>query len=731
MKSLTIFVFLAASIAQAQTTPAPTLKDAYQGLFRIGAALNPGQFEERDPLTDPIIESQFNQISPENALKWQSVHPDNNTYIFDEADKYVAFGEKHHMFILGHCLVWHSQVPRSVFVDADGKPLTRDALLERMHDHIRTVVGRYKGRVNGWDVVNEALNEDGTMRQTQWYKIIGDDFILKAFQWAHEADPQAELYYNDYSLENEAKRKGAVELMKRLKAAGAPITGIGLQGHLHMDAPDAKTEAETIEAFAALGLKVNISEMDVDVLPRTARTDSADVAATAAATANSNPYVDGFPDDMQQALAKRYAELFQVYVDHHASIERVTLWGVTDGGSWLNNFPTRGRTNYPLLFDRKGNPKPAFDSVVRVGRSASRAAAQPQILKPTAPTGIALVPSIEKPKGARRLSEKDYAGYLLVYFKDQTQSAYFAISRDGYTFTDVNDGQPVFDGSLLAEQKGVRDPHITRGPDGAFYLVMTDLHIFGQRAGFRSTQWERPVEQYGWGNNRAIVMMKSWDLIHWTHSDFRVDKAFPELGDISTAWAPETVFDKQKGKMMVYFSMRYGPKGSDLYYAYANATFTKLESKPELLAKVDGVDGDITQVGDKFQLFYVSDAKVRHGISDNINSGYQLDLQRIDPETVSTEAPTIFKRLGTSAYVLMYDVYGAHPNNMGFSETTDFVSYKNLGHFNEGVMKTTNFSSPKHGAVTYLTRDELKAVMDHWNVKLADPKPHTTGESQP
>lgn len=281
------------------------------------------------------------------------------------------------MFILGHCLVWHSQVPRSVFVNDDGHTLTRDALLDRMHDHIRTVVGRYKGRVNGWDVVNEALNEDGTMRQSQWYKIIGDDFIVKAFQWAHEADPNAELYYNDYALEGVAKRNGAVELMKRLKSAGVPITGIGLQGHMHLDTPDAKTEAETIEAFAALGLKVNISELDVDVLPRTARTDSADVSATAAATSNSNPYVEGFPDDIQQELAKRYAELFQVFADHHASIERVTLWGVTDGATWLNNFPTRGRTNYPLLFDRKGLPKPAFFSVVQVGKSASRVGTLP------------------------------------------------------------------------------------------------------------------------------------------------------------------------------------------------------------------------------------------------------------------------------------------------------------------------------------------------------------------
>jgi endo-1,4-beta-xylanase len=370
MKSLAFAVVLTAAIAHGQReSAAPTLKDAYQGLFRIGAALNPAQFEERDSITGPIIVAQFNQISPENALKWQSVHPSTDTYTFDEADKYVAFGEKHKMFILGHCLVWHSQVPRSVFEDAEGKPLTRDALLERMHDHIRTVVGRYKGRIGGWDVVNEALNEDGTMRQSQWYKIIGDDFILKAFQFAHEADPNAELYYNDYSLENEAKRKGAIELMRKLKAAGAPITGIGLQGHLHLDTPDAKTEAATIEAFAALGLKVNISELDVDILPRTTRSDSADVSTTAAGTAQSNPYVNGLPEEMQQALAKRYAELFEVFVQHHTSMGRVTLWGVTDGNSWLNNFPTRGRTNYPLLFDREGKPKPAFEAVLRAAKT--------------------------------------------------------------------------------------------------------------------------------------------------------------------------------------------------------------------------------------------------------------------------------------------------------------------------------------------------------------------------
>ena len=202
------------------------------------------------------------------------------------------------------------------------------------------------------------------MRQSPWYRIIGEDYLLKAFQFAHEADPRAELYYNDYSLENEAKRKGAVELIQKLKAAGAPITGVGLQGHNKMDWPTARQQAETIEAFAALGVRVNITELDVDVLPRTTRQNTADVAATAAGGAGSNPYTAGLPKDMQEALANRYAELFEVFVQHRDAISRVTFWGVTDGDSWLNNFPTRGRTNYPLLFDREGKPKPAFDAVV-------------------------------------------------------------------------------------------------------------------------------------------------------------------------------------------------------------------------------------------------------------------------------------------------------------------------------------------------------------------------------
>jgi hypothetical protein len=333
-------------------------------------------------------------------------------------------------------------------------------------------------------------------------------------------------------------------------------------------------------------------------------------------------------------------------------------------------------------------------------------------------TGIQIVGQLEKPKNFPKFKEKDLAGYLLVYFKDQNQSAYMAISTDGYTFTDVNGGKPIFIGSRLAEQKGVRDPHITRGPDGAFYLAMTDLHIFGKRAGFRETEWERPIEKYGWGNNRAIILMKSYDLIHWTHSDFRVDKAFPELGDIDCSWAPQTVYDPVKKKMMVYFTIRYNNKECHMYYSYPDENFTKLVTKPERITEIGGLDGDITKVGDKYQLFYVSNAQILHSFSDKINQGYKTDTLRIDPEKVNTEAPNLFKRIGTDTWVLMYDIYGLRPNNMGFSETTDFKTYKNIGHFNEGAMKTVNFERPKHGAVTYLTKKELKAIAEHWKMDI-------------
>ena len=355
-----------ASSTTSQSQKPPALKDVFKDSFLIGAALNADQFSGTDARGAGIVTAHFNSITPENVLKWEFVHPRPDAYDFDAADRYVAFGEKNQMFMIGHTLIWHSQTPHWVFQDEKGNQLDRGALLKRMRDPIHTIVGRYKGRIKGWDVVNEALNEDGTMRQSPWMKIIGADYIVKAFQYAHEADPEAQLYYNDYSLENEAKRNGAVELIRKLQTVGVPIYAVGLQGHDKIDWPTVEHQDKTITAFANLGIKVNITELDIDVLPRPAPGTSADISQNSELRAKLNPYAEGLPDSVQQALAKRYAELFTIFQKRREVIDRVTFWGVTDGDSWLNLWPVRGRTSYPLLFDRAGQPKPAFDAVIKV-----------------------------------------------------------------------------------------------------------------------------------------------------------------------------------------------------------------------------------------------------------------------------------------------------------------------------------------------------------------------------
>jgi endo-1,4-beta-xylanase len=357
----------------------PRLQELFQPHFRIGAALNRGHYSGSDARGSALVVHHFNTITAENDMKWERIHPSPDGYNFEPADQFVEFGEKHGMFIVGHTLVWHSQTPKWVFQDEDGKPLTREALLRRMREHIFTVVGRYRGRVHAWDVVNEALNEDGTMRRSPWFEIIGDDYVAKAFEYAREADPHAALYYNDYSLENEPKRQGAVELVRQMLAKGIKVTAIGTQHHNRMEWPTRQQISDTIKAFSALGVKVCVTELDVDVLPRATRRPTADVSARAAAPAPApelNPYTEGLPAEMQEKLAKRYAEIFEVYLEHRAAIDRVTFWGVSDRVSWLNNFPVRGRTNYPLLFDRQEAPKPAFHAVVEVVRRRGAAVTQ-------------------------------------------------------------------------------------------------------------------------------------------------------------------------------------------------------------------------------------------------------------------------------------------------------------------------------------------------------------------
>jgi endo-1,4-beta-xylanase len=367
-------VLAACSATQGAKTAAPSkgaargLKDAFAPAFMIGAALGPLQFTDRDTATATLVKREFNAITPENVLKWERVHPQPNGYTFAPADQYVAFGERNRMFVVGHTLVWHNQTPRWVFENAQGQPLTREELLARMKEHISTVVGRYKGRIKGWDVVNEALNDDGSLRASPWLRIIGPDYIAKAFEFAHEADPAAELYYNDYGLDYPAKRDGAVRLVRSLQERGIRVHAVGTQEHLRLTTPSIAQVDSSIRALASLGVKVNVTELDVDVLPQATRNTGADVSLNAGPAPALDPYKGGLPDSVQQALARRYEDLFRVYLQHRDVIERVTFWGAADHASWLNGWPVRGRTNYPLLFDRQNQPKPAYHRLMSLTR---------------------------------------------------------------------------------------------------------------------------------------------------------------------------------------------------------------------------------------------------------------------------------------------------------------------------------------------------------------------------
>ena len=346
------FALLAAAAQQEAA-----LKELMPKGMVIGVALNQRQFEGVDAAAVDIITKQFNQISPENVLKFQPIHPAADRYAFDAADRYVQFGVDRRMQVIGHTLVWHSQTGAWVFQGADGKPADRDTLLARMRDHIRTVVGRYKGKIHGWDVVNEAIDEDGSLRKSPWQVGIGDDYIAKAFEFAREADPGAELYYNDFNLEKPAKRAGVIKLVRDLQARKLRIDGIGNQAHWRLETPAIEEIDTALVELHATGLKVMYTELDINLLPNTPR--GADPAI-------ANPYANGLPEEVQHQLARRYADVFRVFLKHRDAVTRVTFWGLSDADSWLN----RGRMNYPLLWDRQRQPKPAFAAVVDALRSA-------------------------------------------------------------------------------------------------------------------------------------------------------------------------------------------------------------------------------------------------------------------------------------------------------------------------------------------------------------------------
>jgi endo-1,4-beta-xylanase len=368
--------FTMTAIAQEkQTAPAGTaLKDAYKDAFRIGAAITPPITSGRDATTQALVIKHFNSITVENVMKAEVVNPQPGVFNFGPADEFVEFGARHNMFIVGHTLVWHNQTPDWFFHDKDGKPNSREAQIERLRSHIEAVAGRYKGRVHAWDVVNEVIDEDGSYRPTTWVNAIGDgdELVRLAFKFASEYAPDAELYYNDFNAWRPSKRDGIVRMVKMLKEAGIRIDGIGIQGHWGLNYPKTEYIEAAIDAYAALGVKVMITELDVDVLPLTKEGQIIGQGMTHKQFQLEefknflDPYRDGLPDDVQRQLADRYAELFRIFYRKRDVIDRVTLWGVHDGMSWKNGYPIPNRTNYTLLFDRQRQPKPAFQAVLDV-----------------------------------------------------------------------------------------------------------------------------------------------------------------------------------------------------------------------------------------------------------------------------------------------------------------------------------------------------------------------------
>ncbi|MGQ1784273.1 MULTISPECIES: endo-1,4-beta-xylanase [unclassified Saccharicrinis] len=343
-----------------------TLSKAYEGKFLIGTALNTAQVLGEDTSSLKVVRTHFNSIVAENCMKSEVLQPQQGVFDFKQADGLIKQGEQTNSFIVGHTLVWHSQAPAWIFVDNAGIEVSRDTLIERMRTHISTVVGRYKGKVHGWDVVNEALNEDGTLRQSKWYNIIGPDFIELAFKFAHEADSTAELYYNDYNMYKPEKREGAVRLVKSLQEKGVRIDGVGMQAHYGLDMDLISDIEASINAFSSTGVQVMITELDISVLPFPTEELTAEVSQSYENKPEFNPYVTALPDSMQQALADHYVDLFKVYLRNHDKISRITFWGVNDSQTWRNYWPISGRTDYPLLFDRNNKAKPVLNKLIKL-----------------------------------------------------------------------------------------------------------------------------------------------------------------------------------------------------------------------------------------------------------------------------------------------------------------------------------------------------------------------------
>lgn len=360
---ISAFIVLNCAVSSLAEQDIPSLKEVFKDHFLIGGAMNRWVIAGRDPKAAELAIKHYNSATAENAMKWQRICPQPNQYNWGPADDFMKFCEDNQMAVIGHTLVWHSQVPRWVFHDDEGNDLTRDALLTRMKDHIMAVAGRYKGRIKGWDVVNEALEGDGSLRDSPWLQIISEgleeqkyDYIEHAFRWAHEADPDAELYYNDYSLESSnAKCDGAVAIVKHLQSKGIRIDGVGIQLHGGLEYPSMDDLEYAITNIAATGVKVMVTELDIRTRRRGYR--GADVSRI---NRQSTEDPGAEAEEIQKKVAEKYEEIFSVLYKYKDDITRVTFWGIYDGASWIGGSP--------LLFNRDYQPKEAFFAVVKTAQ---------------------------------------------------------------------------------------------------------------------------------------------------------------------------------------------------------------------------------------------------------------------------------------------------------------------------------------------------------------------------
>ena len=352
-----------------------TLKDGYANEFLIGTIM-PGGLDPNATFTDNpaelgVVAREFNALTAENCMKPMFMQPNEGEYFFKASDYCVDFAEANSMALIGHTLVWHAMTADWFFKDEAGQLPGRELMLERMRTHIDTVVGRYKGRIPYWDVVNEAVLHQGAgnsakLRESPWFKAIGEDYIELAFRHTHAVDPDAKLYYNDYNMTKKEKVDFVLEMVSEMRGNGVPIHGVGLQGHWMLDWPSLSDIEYTLRTFADAGIPVSITELDISVLPNVPSHSGANVTDNIEYAEKYNPYSQSIPDEVLQEQADRYHEIFELFLKYKSNIERVTFWGTSDAQSWKNSYPIKGRTDYPLLFDRKFNSKPAYHALLEL-----------------------------------------------------------------------------------------------------------------------------------------------------------------------------------------------------------------------------------------------------------------------------------------------------------------------------------------------------------------------------